>query len=223
VNCVITPYSNAEEVFYHFVDELGIKTFDLSSPIMDWGSFDETRVQQVKKFYSDLLEMWLKRNDPAIRIGAFSAMLTALLTDAGAEAYARARSHSVPTFTIRSDGSLCPDDALSPKAEAYSRTGFSVERNGLREFLDAGFWQDIHVAYVLPRGDCESCKWAGLCGGGLAEHRFSPGEGFSRKSTYCEARMALCNNLYDYVRSVLPSGSVDRRLQAIQHTLLAAG
>jgi uncharacterized protein len=214
VNCVITPDSNAKEVFHHFVDELGVKVFDLAPPIMDWGNYDAKQVQFVTKFYEELLELWIARNDPCLRIGAFSGMLTALLTDGGAEAYSRARSHSMPTFTIRSDGSLCPDDALSPKSEAYRNTGLGVQNNTLKEFLQADFWREIHVAYVLPRGDCETCKWAGLCGGGLAEHRFAPGEGFARKSTYCDTRMAVCNGLYDYVQSILPVDSVERRIQA---------
>jgi uncharacterized protein len=214
VNCVITADSNAKEVFHHFVDELGIKDFDLAPPIMDWSDYDESRVRFVTKFYKDLLDLWIERNDPTIRIGAFSGMLTALLTDRGSEAYSRARSHSMPTFTIRSDGSLCPDDALSPKSEAFRNTGLSIQKTSLREFLQAEFWHDIHVAYVLPAGECETCKWAGLCGGGLAEHRFTPGQGFARKSTYCETRTAVCSGLYEYVRSILPSDSVDHRLQA---------
>ena len=214
VNCVVTPDSNATDVFHHFVDELGIKDFDLSPPMMDWSEYDENCVQHVTKFYTELLDLWIKRNDPAIRIGAYSGMLTALLTDNGSEAYSRTRSHSMPTFTIRSDGSLCPDDALSPKSEAYRNTGFCVQQSSLKEFLRAEFWRDIHVAYVLPAGECESCKWAGLCGGGLAEHRFAPGEGFSRKSTYCETRTAVCSGLYNYVSSILPSDAVDGRIRA---------
>lgn len=213
VNCVITPHSSAEKIFRHFVDELGVKIFDFAPPIMDWGKYDENCVAFVTKFYNELFEMWIARNDPSIRIGVFSDMLSALLTDKGAEAYSRMRSHTMPTFTIRSDGSLCPDDALAPKAEGYRNTQFSVRENNLRSFLEAAFWRDIHAAYVLPAGECQTCKWAGLCGGGLAEHRFAPGEGFIRKSTYCQTRMAVCSSLYQYVTSILPTGSVDERLQ----------
>lgn len=213
VNCVVTQNSNAKEIFSHFVDELGIKTFDLSSPIMDWGHYDEKGVEFITKFYKELLELWIARNDPGIRIGIFSDMLTALLSDQGAERYDRMRSHAVPTFTIRSDGGLCPDDALAPKSESYSETHFFVNNNSLRAFLEAEFWRDIHVAYLLPDGDCEACKWAGLCGGGLPEHRFTPGKGFARKSTYCETRMAVCRRLYDYVSSIVPAPSVDERLR----------
>lgn len=212
VNCVINPNHDAIEIFRHFTDELNLDYFDLAPPIMDWETYDEATAGRIAKFFDELLQLWIDRGDPALGIGVFSDILAALLTDEGLDRRARNLTNNVPTFTIRSNGMLAPDDALTPKLEKYRDTEHNVATSTLRQFLEAPLWDEIAAVHSLPDGECQQCKWANLCGGGLAEHRYKPNEGFRNKTTYCDSRKRICEGLYNYVSPVLGADVVDARL-----------
>ncbi len=212
VNCVINPDHDAIEIFRHFTDELKLDYFDFAPPIMDWETYDEVTAARISKFFAELLDLWIERGDPNLGIGVFSDLLPALLTDEGMERRVRNLTNNVPTFTIRSDGMLAPDDALAPKLELYRDTKHNVATSSLREFLEAPLWDEIAAVHRLPEGECQQCKWANLCGGGLAEHRYKPDEGFRNRTTYCESRKRICEGLYNYVAPVLGADVVDARL-----------
>jgi uncharacterized protein len=212
VNCVINPDHEASEIFRHFTEDLKLDYFDFAPPIMDWATYDETIAARISKFFAELLDLWIERGDPGLGIGAFSDLLPALLTEEGMDRRVRNLSNNVPTFTIRSDGMLAPDDALAPKLEMYRDTKHNVASSSLRDFLEAPLWNEIAATHKLPDGECQQCKWANLCGGGLAEHRYKPAEGFRNRTTYCESRKRIYEGLYNYVSPVLGPDVVDARL-----------
>lgn len=212
-NCVMNPDYRAEEIFDFFANELHARSLDLLFPIMDWTDYDADQARRVGTHVETYLRLWLEKNDPQFRIPLFSRTLGAMLSDKGAMSYAHALKNIIPTFSIRSDGSLCPDDALTPKSKAFRNTGYHVSESRLADFLKAEFWPDIHAAHKAPCDDCRNCKWFGVCGGGPAEQRFSEDGDCSSKSTYCDVRKSVFGQLYDQVAPVIGESVLDGRLE----------
>lgn len=215
VGCVIQPDSDAREIYDHLVHVLGLESVAFRPPIMDWTTFDSTVVEKVTRYYQDLVSEWIRDNDPRVRINFPSFVMAAMASDLGASSTGRALSNRARTFTIRSDGDLCPDDSLVPKHNSYRATGFNVARSTLRDFFAAPFWVQIERP-SQPHEDCRQCRWLGICRGGPPEERYTGNLQYSSKTVYCETRKAVFEIIYDCVSSAVGRAPVDRRLEELK-------
>jgi uncharacterized protein len=212
VNSVISDGCTAELYLAHMVDELGLRSLDVIAPSMDWDCFDREQAEHVRKFYDDLVRLWLQRGDPTLQIGTFGSAMGTLLTDRGMNEREASLHNGVPTFTVRSDGTIGPDDALAPKSPEFSDTRCNVKGTGFAEFFEQPFWTKVAENYSSPQTPCQSCKFVRACGGGLQEHRHSSTDGFKRNSVYCSSHLAMYNGIYSYLVEHIDPHSIDLRL-----------
>lgn len=219
VGCVVNPDADAAEIYDHFVHELGFESLAFRPPIMDWTDYSVEVNSKVTKFYRTLVDAWLKDANPSIRIEFLSRILTAMLSDDGARTYARAVRNLFPTFSVRSNGDLCPDDALPPKDPQFRHTGMNVDNSTLRSFFSAQFWEGIDSQDVALDAECEKCRWLGICRGGPAEERYAGAGRFSSRTVYCDTRKSVFEAIYEVVGSACGYDTLDRRvLSTLQDT-----
>lgn len=211
---VIPDGASAREIYDHLVKDLGITVIDLLMPIQDWRNFNPDMVKHVTRFYLDLLDIWIKDNNPAVEIRTLSDPLRAMLTDHGARNYSVSLKDICDSITIRSNGDLCPDDTLSSLSSGYQRTGFNAARNSLADFMAADFWEDLRLAAAEPSHRCVDCKWWGICRGGHAEHRYDERDKFRRESVYCDTYQEMFEDMYQRVAASVGRESVDARIAA---------
>ncbi|UTW58839.1 radical SAM protein [Kordiimonas sp. SCSIO 12603] len=209
---VINPESDGGEIYKHMVHDLGFKSLDFLAPQQSWVDFDLERTQKVAEFYSQAMSQWLEDDNGDVNIRAFSEPLAAMLSNDGARYRVRALKDVKDAITIRSNGDVCPDDALTPLSENYRYTGFNVSSSKLRDFREHEVWADLAKGVSDAPVECKECKWLGICRGGLAEHRYSVDRKFSSPTTYCSARKDTFERLYEYVTHVIDVEEVDQRL-----------
>jgi uncharacterized protein len=213
VGCVIQPGSSAIETYRHLVGDLGLVAIDVRPPMMDWTNLDAETLRTVTTYYRELVAVWIKSNNPQVKIKFPSFALATMASDGGAVSGAKALKNRMRTFTIRSDGDLCPDDALVPKEIAYRKTGHNVRTSTLSDFFEASFWKQTENTLDGFDGECASCRWLGICRGGPAEERYLGNFKYSSKTVYCETRKAVYEDIYSLVSSAVGRQDVERRLE----------
>jgi uncharacterized protein len=212
IGCVINPSADAREIYHHFVHELGLGSLGFREPIMDWTTLDDSVVADVTRFYEVLLEEWLNDDNPKVRVNFLSEILGAMMSDIGTSSYSKAIRSRMRSFSIRTNGDLCPDDALPPKDPRFRNTGFNINNCTLKQFFDAEIWKGIDSFLLGLDDSCRRCKWRGICEGGPAEERYAGDLKFASKTVYCETRKSVFSGLYARVGSVTGFETLDRRL-----------
>ena len=218
VNCVINPNSDSITLFKHFVDELNINGINFAPPIMDWTDHNLLTEQKITQFYHQLTKHWIETNNPNIRIELLSRTLGALLGDANADSLGRALANIHPTITIRSNGDMCPDDALNHKSTKFRHTGYNVSKDTLKSFFEDPIWNVVDEKKLAD--GCKQCQWLGICGGGPMEQRWSKNNDFINISTYCNTRKTIFQEIYDYVCKFVEQSDIDKRLESSSQFLL---
>jgi uncharacterized protein len=218
---VIGPRVSGKEVYRHIVSDLGIQVVDFQLPLLHWDTFDENIVQYVTEFYRDITQCWFTSNDPAIDIRTLRSMFRPFLHDTAADTRLNYISDLMEGISIRSNGDVCPDDALPPIAKKFRHTGFNVHQHSLKSFYDSDLWKDIRATLLDPPQECRQCEWFGLCGGGPIENRYSTERQFHNKTIYCETYKAIFSSIRKYVSKYIDQETIERRLasasQALQH------
>jgi uncharacterized protein len=212
VGCVIDPDSDAAETYRHFVHTLGFQTIGYRPPIMDWTNFDARTAAKIAAYYEALVAAWVQDNNPKVRIKFLSFVLGAMMSDAGALSTAHALVNLTRSITVRSNGDLCPDDALQPKEPGFRDTGFNVNNCTLGEFYRAAFWRSIDTPGRGLEAECRDCQWLGICRGGPAEERYLGNGEFSSKTVYCGMRKNVYQSIYALVAGSLGHDTLNRRL-----------
>ncbi|WP_133243781.1 radical SAM protein [Sphingomonas pokkalii] len=215
--CVLGEDSDAATLFDYFFDELKVRAVSFRAPIMDWGTLSPEVEARTRVFYRELLDLWLSRGDPGLTIELFRRLFGGLLADHNWFP----ATHELPLIVVRSDGALCPHDALGPLDLQYQNSGCSIFTHSLQSFFDHNLWGTMAWGFHLPEQECSSCKWAGACGGGDVENRFDPVAGFKRKSVYCETYRDVCDRLHLYAARSMSTVEIDRRLSRRRATLLS--
>jgi uncharacterized protein len=210
--CVIDPRSNAESVFEHFRQKLGVSSIHYLLPDVSHLSVERPNYVLLSKYFRDLLTSWLPfRSSVRVR---FLDFIFAVF-DLGARGILRAeaaRDESV-VVTIASNGELGPNDSWRTVAPAAFSTGMTAASTELREFLrDSRVSQFVESARHLAT-ECQHCCWQRIChSGNLFEsvHRFGGARKFDRSSVYCQSIQSL---LTDATEEALKVGIPFRRIE----------
>jgi len=216
---VIDPNMSGKEAYEHLISELGITRIDFQLPLLHWDTYDAVTVRHVKEFYNEVIEQWLSADNPNIMIRTLHSMFRPFLHEAGVEARINYITDLMEGISIRSNGDVCPDDALPPIAQQFRYTGFNVQRDTLRDFYISPVWNDIRSALLDPPKECRNCEWFGLCGGGAVENRYSFANQFHNKSIYCELYKSLFGTIREYMRGYISDEVIQSRLESASQTL----
>jgi uncharacterized protein len=219
---VIDPKMSGNEAYEHLISQLGITRIDFQLPLLHWDTYDAATVHHVKDFYKEVINRWFVADDPTVTIRTLHSMFRPFLHDAGVDARLNYITDLMEGISIRSNGDVCPDDALPPIAQQFRYTGFNVQHDRLEDFYVSPVWRDIRAALLNPPAECRQCEWFGLCGGGAVENRYSFANQFHNKSIYCDLYKSLFGSIRDYMRNYISDDVIQRRLERANATLRSA-
>jgi uncharacterized protein len=202
VLCVADPAIPPAE-FLDWIDSLPIRRVDVLWPMefnyrsLPWGQADFNNYcnsPRYGKWFSELFELWWKRDDPTLVIRLFIESLLALL---GSLAHTDMLvNNTIDMLVINTDGAIEYHDYLRPYSDGATRTEFNIRNNAFDDLATDSVFQFLHkLGEHLPK-ECHGCGVAKLCGGGYLPGRMHPDSKFPSR------RSVLCPDEYHFFRTV---------------------
>jgi uncharacterized protein len=190
VIAVCDPRVDPAEVFNFFVDELGIKKFDI---LMPDATHDEPRPKSIAPYYQRLFDTWYQHEDVRIRI--IENLVGGLL-------HIESSTHSighkpVTTVTMLTDGSLEPLDVLRTAGDGATQTQVNIFEHDLHAIQRDPLWREVYEATTTLARECQSCPYQHACGGGHIASRWSRARRFDNPTVYCEDIKAILRHIWD--------------------------
>ncbi|GAA0429946.1 hypothetical protein Acor_45550 [Acrocarpospora corrugata] len=147
--------------------------------------------------YADWLiavfDRWYDEGDPPTRVRLFEEIIHLLFGGrSGVEAVGLTPSTLV---VVETDGTIEQSDFLKVVGQGAAETGLNVVDH---EFDRALFHPGVaarQLGLSGLSGQCQSCTFGQVCGGGLYPHRYRPGTGHRNPSVYCPDLYRLISHI----------------------------
>jgi uncharacterized protein len=181
VLAVCLPKQNPETICAHFVDELGLRYFDILLPD---ATHDDGPTAPIAAYYTKLFDLWYDRYaERGVTVRTIDAITRALLGGrSGCEAIGYG---PINLLTVTTDGCLEPLDVLRIAGQGSTRTGVSVHTHTLQEAVSDPVWLEAYDASLNLAAECKTCEFRSACGGGYLPHRYSSARRYDNPSVYC--------------------------------------
>jgi len=203
--CVVDAKRDARRLLSHFVDELGVNDFTFALPMMSRDTMSEADADTYTKFMCDLVDMWVERNDPEIRIGFVDQLLGLLVRGADGLGYSNEEQRQRTLFTISSNGELGGQDDERIASYAFGTGAIASGAFGLSDFYATPPLAKYIEARKELGANCATCCWQHVCKGGEAVsgnvQRYSAANGFANHSVYCRTIQAVLVKLTEFALS----------------------
>lgn len=190
--CVMNPEFPAEEVYRHFIEEIGFRNVDFLLPDDHHDSMSEEQREVFTSYVGELVSLYLQEERSGVRFRLVDKALAAFgVSPSFHSMMYRFVMQKEVTITVTSAGDVSPDDILRTTDPELMTTGLNVATASLTDVIEApelGHLQDAF--YSIPTG-CRDCEWASVCRGGELYHRFGNGRAFDNPSVYCDALKVL--------------------------------
>jgi uncharacterized protein len=189
---VCRPAEDPRRLVRHFVEELGIRGFDVLIP-------DATHQEQpapIAPYYKELFDTWYDEMGPlGVRIRFAHALLKGVL---GGESHLESIGYGpIQTCAMLTDGSLEPLDVLRIAGYQATRTQVSILTHTFQDVTADPVWRRAFDAASSLSEACTACEYRRACGGGFLPHRWSEARGYDNPSVYC----ADLKEIFDHVWS----------------------
>ena len=188
----------AERVYSYFVDEVGIRSFQINTPFPG-GEGNDTKkslgldVQELGEFFAELTDVWLMRGyGQGVSVGPIDELVKTFTDGSG----------SLPCIWQ----SNCADEFISIDARGYVAQcdcwvtsypdyffGNIFECDSLKSMLSDSPARRKFVerpAIVIPR-DCIDCDYLSICHGGCPVRTYTFSKSMFEKDPYCEVYLAI--------------------------------
>ncbi|MBS0056093.1 cyclophane-forming radical SAM/SPASM peptide maturase XyeB [Yersinia sp. Marseille-Q3913] len=183
--CVADASVDGAEIYRHFVDELGVYSFDFLIPD---DCYKDTHVDAIGmgRFLNEALDEWVKDDNPKVFVRLFQTHIASLLGQMNSGVLGHNPNVTgIYALTVSSDGLVRVDDTLRSTSDSmFNPIGHMSEISLLDVFDSQQFREYSLIGQSLPT-ECTGCIWENICAGGRIVNRFSPEDRFNRKSTYC--------------------------------------
>lgn len=219
---VIQPTSSAREVYEYIVHELGVTRMDFLPQRDHWDNYSPQSLALVASYSLELLDCWLREDNPNVNIRSLKHILAPFLTDLAVDIRSYYLADLTEALTIRSNGDVSPDDALPSLTQEYRNTGFNILTSTLTQFTSHGLWDGIRQTVTKPPKACAECEWVGVCGGGDLVTRFSKARGFDNPTIYCSRNKLLYERMRQYVCKFVDPKIIDARIQRSRDVMFTA-
>ena len=202
---VINDKSDTNVTFKHFLNEL-------KSPFISFIELDLTLDQLnekiIEKISSNLLAVyneWERINTPKIvhdiSVRNFNNILRTLILS-GTEADKKNQAKYI-ALTIRSDGSLNPDDTLRNIYPHLFTNKYNIKTHTLSEYITDDTLKDLYRRlFILPE-KCNECGVKKICkngsGFGSILHRYSKENDMNNVNAFCETYHEISVRLCELV------------------------
>lgn len=204
---VCDPMQDPTIPLKHFVDDLGVSTFDILPPDI---THDDLRVP-IAKYYTKLFDAWYSEYaSRGVRIRILSGFLQGLFS---AEPMTDSIGYGpVHTITMLTDGSLEPLDVLRIAGTGSTRTNLHIRTHTFQDVMTDRVWRNAFEASLNLCEACEKCEYRDACGGGHLAHRWSSKTGYKNPSVYCEDWKVILDHVW---RRVLPEIRIEAHGESI--------
>jgi len=197
VLAVCDPNSSPEDLCKTFVDELGLKSFDVLVPD---ATYDD-KVISIENYYKKLFDLWFdKYSYMGIEIRCVENMIRSSM---GLPSTTKAIGYGpLSILTMSTDGCLEPLDVLRIAGSGFTRTTYNVKDHQFQDVQNDPKWRDAWHASLNLCEICKRCEFHDTCGGGYLPSRWSKQRGYDNPSVYCEDLKGIFRHIQ---RRVLPS------------------
>lgn len=182
---VLNPDEDADEIFDHFVDDLGAVHLNFLLPDYTHDNLPSgDYAERVGAAMIRIFNNWSRRGDPDIRVRFIQETafhLFQLQTLAAATVVGEDLRNQI---SISSNGELHPEDTVKI-LPGYHVSEYNVTTSKIADVFAGGTWSDLGAAR-RPPAQCQACEWFKICRGGRLHHRHSNARGFDNPSVYCE-------------------------------------
>lgn len=215
--CVANPDIPGETVVRHFVEDLGVRKFDLLLPREGWDSDVWKPQEKWIAYFEDLFNYWVTENKKhPMRIYNFSHSITPLMSEVSAQTkdWISANRHNI--MTINADGVLGPDDNIMALDEKFCRKDYTIFNISMKNYFQTDFWQQfVNGVNSIPE-DCQNCEWLRVCRSGDLFNRYCKEDGFRKKTVFCETIKSVNNNLSMLLHN--KKGAIDNMIDILENT-----
>lgn len=196
---VVNPAFSAKDTYRHFVDEIGLTSFNFLLPDNNYDVPPDFPPESYGKFMCEVLEEWTKDDNPEIKITFISSLL-AIFLGGTSLVYGIGPSNpsSIPLITVASNGDLSPVDELRSTDPSIMHVS-NVTSTTLKNFLSLPIFKEILDAQQKLPEICQICCWQSICGSGGIVNRFSMNKRFNNPSIYCEGLKIFYSRLVAYM------------------------
>ena len=199
---VCNPNEDPEELVKHFVEELGINTFDILMP--DFTHDEIEKIQSVAAFYVRLFDLWIdKYRSRGVRIRSLELMVGTLLgfLDRTNESIGYGPMQIVTVYT---DGKLGATDSLGISNYQSKMKFGTILDQSIDSVKSCANYQRLVNESLTLSSKCMECEYALSCGGGMLAHRYSSkDQSYRHPSVYCNDLLAIFKHIQKRVERCL--------------------
>ncbi|KQS27068.1 radical SAM protein [Dyadobacter sp. Leaf189] len=178
---VFSTALNGMEIIDFFVEQVGVKQFDVLIPD---ATYRDT-VQPIAVFYKDLFDDWYDSHaNSGVTIRIISSMVKGLL--GGQSNSITLGLGAITTVTISTDGSIEGLDVMRVLGKGAVTSSLNIQTDPIQAVQGNDLWSKIRSASLNVNARCKKCEFLNACGGGPIVSRWSAENEFDNASIYCD-------------------------------------
>ncbi len=209
VLAVCDPKSDPLKVLDYFVDDLGLKKFDILVP----DSTHEDKPHTIEPYFKALFDAWYPAlAAEGVDIRYLRSMIKGLL--GGVSKVESIGYGPINTVCMLTDGSLEPLDVIRITGSGATATEMNIFDHSFEDMKDCPVWREAYNSSMRPCATCLSCDYVQACGGGFLPHRYSDENGYNNPSVYCEDIKGLLHHIWDRIAPEVTVQSQDGTQQS---------
>ncbi|WP_332854265.1 radical SAM protein [Duganella sp. S19_KUP01_CR8] len=190
--CVLSADFPADQLYRHFVHELGFRNIDFLLPIQNHDTFDHSQAGKLAVSMRLLFQLYRAETHAGINIRFFNKVLHALtMPPFFYSSMYRYSAQKDIVFVVSSSGEIGPDDNLRTSDPRLMSLGLNLADSELRDVvLDTQLAWLQDETFAIPTA-CLPCEFAQTCRGGDLFTRYRGETGFDNPSIHCETYKAI--------------------------------
>lgn len=174
---------DAEEIYRHFREDLGVDHIDFLLPDLNHDNFNGN-AETYGDFLIDIFDQMVN-DDESVKVRIIDHFL-ARIYGYGNFLFGSEKSRPQNLLvTVSSDGGLGPEDTIRSTKYWSGYHYRDVKESSIGEVIQDPIFQDFVFGKNTPATACADCCWREVCGSGLPEHRYGSVKGFDNPSVYC--------------------------------------
>ena len=207
VLAVCRPSDDPSELVTHFVQDLGLKHFDVLVP----DATHDDRPKTIAPYYKRLFDIWYDGHaGRGVDVRYVHAILKGVL---GGNSHLESIGYGpIQTCAMMTDGALEPLDVLRIAGYQTTRTEVSILTHTFQDVTADPLWRRAFEQASNLCDTCKSCEYRLACGGGFLPHRWSTERGYDNPSVYCDDLKDIFGHVWQRVAPAIRVTTDQQRL-----------
>jgi uncharacterized protein len=207
----------AERFYSHFVEELGIRDFQINTPFPG-GSVNDVKIgypldtERLSGFLADLAAVWMDRGfHRGVRVGPFNKLMDYFI-HGSKDLLCIWRDNCVNDFVcIGPQGQVAQCDCWVTSYPEF-HFGNVLDEGSLSDLLqnsEARRRLKTRPGVLIQKEDCLDCDYLTLCHGGCPVRAYTVHGDILRKDPYCQLYRKLFRDVEEMAARVVDTGPTD--------------